>query len=420
MVHLREDEGLHVTHRLRKRVGEALRLQRLQTVQVDRRGERTVVVLEEAQRVQLEEPHLHRLHVLQLHSHAHLVAHTVEHSIIVCHRTTLLLHQLLHAVTRQHARLHLASAQNAPLLVDAQHLLRPQILHERLRRLLGKQPPQTATDHLAHRDSERFPTLRVLLQLQLALHARRLQVAQQRRLLEHVSLLLHAQQPRKLLHGAQRLLLQEADPPSHHLLARRQLLLARLVLGIVAETVHVTPAEDAVGEQVDAELLLLAVPQLLHLIERQQLQPQALILAVFLLQRRHVQQNRVHHTGDAGSLERVQNPLRQTGVGVLTSQTLRHRACDAHLLDLLLDEGNQLGFVQMIVSIDRLLLFSCVRANRDLSEIEVEGELRLEISAQFVGDDRILALLQKHEAIVQNLLQLLEFLVVEWRGESFE
>ena len=345
MVHLREGEGLHVTHRLRKRVGEGLRLQRLQTVQVDGRGERALVVLEEAQRVQLEQPHLHRLHVLQLHLHRHRVAHAVEHAIVRRHGAPLLLRQLLHAVARQHARLHLAAAQNARLFVHAQHLVRHQILHERLRRLLGEQSAQEANDHVAHRDSERFPTPRVLRLLQLALHARRLQVAQQRRLLEHLSLRLHAQQPRQLLHGPQRVLLQEADAPSHRLLAGRQLRIARLVQRVVAETVHVTTAEGAVGEQVDAELLLLAVAQLLHLVERQQLRPQALVHAVFLLQRRYVQQNGVHHAGNAGSLEGFQNPLRQTGVLVLASQALRHRARDSHLLGLLLDEGSQFGFV---------------------------------------------------------------------------
>ena len=74
----------------------------------------------------------------------------------------------------------------------------------------------------------------------------------------------------------------------------------------------------------------------------------------------------------------------------------------------------------MIVSSDRLGLCSRIIANRDLSEIEVEREFRLQITAQLVGDNGILALFQKHEAIVQNRLQLLEFLVVKWRRESFE
>ena len=289
VVHLREGEGLHVTHRLRQRVGEGLRLQRLQSVQVDGRDDRTVVVLEEAQRVQLEQPHLHRLHVLQLHLHLHRVAHAVEHRIVLRHRAALLLRQLLHAVARQHARLHLATAQNTPLLVDAQHLLRLQIAHELLRRLIGEQLAQEARDHVADRYSERLPTLSVLFRLQLALDARRTQVAQQRLLLEHVAKLLHAQQPPQLLHRPQSLLLQEADPPSHHRLTRRQLRVARRVRLVVAETVHVTSAEAAVGEQVDAELLLLALAQLCHLVERQQLRPQTLIRAVLLLQRRHVQ-----------------------------------------------------------------------------------------------------------------------------------
>ena len=74
----------------------------------------------------------------------------------------------------------------------------------------------------------------------------------------------------------------------------------------------------------------------------------------------------------------------------------------------------------MVGSSHCLLLFGGIVANRNLSEIEVKGELRLQIIAQLIGDDRILTLLQKHEAIVQNLLQLFEFLIVEWRGESFE
>ena len=61
----------------------------------------------------------------------------------------------------------------------------------------------------------------------------------------------------------------------------------------------------------------------------------------------------------------------------------------------------------MIVSSDRLGLCSRIIANRDLSEIEVEREFRLQITAQLVGDNGILALFQKHEAIVQNRLQLL-------------
>ena len=61
----------------------------------------------------------------------------------------------------------------------------------------------------------------------------------------------------------------------------------------------------------------------------------------------------------------------------------------------------------MIVSSDCLGLCSRIIANRDLSEIEVEREFRLQITAQLVGDNGILALFQKHEAIVQNRLQLL-------------